>query len=86
VNGIITVEERVPNFSSPLFPWKAMLRSLVQKSHLDLKGIGAPGFDWGICLFYDSEDSHALFDYKVLQAQVQSFAESGIIWVEREIM
>ena len=25
VNAIITVEERVPNFSSPSFPWKAML-------------------------------------------------------------
>ena len=25
VNAIITVEERVPDFSSPSFPWKAML-------------------------------------------------------------
>ena len=29
VNAIITVEERVPDFSLPLFPWKAMLRALV---------------------------------------------------------
>ncbi|KAL0008549.1 hypothetical protein SO802_010051 [Lithocarpus litseifolius] len=37
VNAIIIVEERVPNFSSSSFPWKAMLRALVQESHLDLK-------------------------------------------------
>ena len=29
VNAIITVEERVPNFSSPSFLWKAILRALV---------------------------------------------------------
>ena len=80
------VEERVPDFSLPSFPWKAMLRALVQESHLDLKGIGTPGFDWGICIFCDSEDSHALFDCKVLRAQVQSLAKHGIIWIEREIM
>ena len=48
VNAIITVEERVLDFSSPSFPWKAMLRALVQESHLDLKGMGTLGFDWGI--------------------------------------
>ncbi|KAK9997875.1 hypothetical protein SO802_017478 [Lithocarpus litseifolius] len=37
VNAIITVEEKVPDFSSSSFPWKAMLRTLVQESHLDLK-------------------------------------------------
>ena len=37
MNAIITMEERVPNFSSPSFLWKAMLRALVQESHLDLK-------------------------------------------------
>ena len=62
VNAIITVEEKVPDFSSSSFPWKAMLRALVQKSHLDLKGIGTLEFDLGICSFCDSEDSHALFD------------------------
>ena len=62
-----------------------MLQTLVQKRHLDLKGMGTLGFDWGICLFYESEDSYALFDCKVLRAQVQSLAERGIIWVESEI-
>ena len=66
VNAIIKVEERVPDFSSTSFPWKAMLRALVQESHHDLKGIGTMGFDWGIYSFCDSEDSHALFDCKVL--------------------
>ena len=47
-----------------------MLQALVQESHLDLKGIGTLGFDWGICSFCDSKDSHALFDCKMLQAQV----------------
>ena len=56
-----------------------MLLAMVQESHLDLKGMGTPGFDWGICLFCDSEDSHALLDYKVVQAQVQSLVECGII-------
>ena len=37
MNAIITVQERVPNFSSLSFPWKAMLRALVQESHLYLK-------------------------------------------------
>ena len=68
VNAIITVEERVSDFSSSSFPWKALLQALVQKSHLDLKGIGTPGFDWGSCSFCDNEDSHTLFDCKVLQA------------------
>ena len=45
VNAIITVEERVPDFSSSSFQWKAMLRAFVQESHLDLKGIGTLGFD-----------------------------------------
>ncbi|KAL0015476.1 hypothetical protein SO802_002545 [Lithocarpus litseifolius] len=79
VNTIITVEERVPDFSSSLFPWKAMLPALVQESHLDLKGIRTPRFDWDNCSFCDSEDSHALFDCKVLRAQVQSLVECGII-------
>ncbi|KAK9997934.1 hypothetical protein SO802_017537 [Lithocarpus litseifolius] len=56
VNAIITVEERVPDFSSSSFPWK------------------------------DIGDRHALFDCKVLQSQVQSLADRGIIWIEREIM
>ena len=47
-----------------------MLQALVQESHLDLKGVGTPRFDWGICSFYDSEDSHVLFDYKMFRAQV----------------
>ena len=85
VNAIITVGERVLDFCSPSFPWKSMLQTLVQKRHLDLKGMGTLGFDWGICLFYKSEDSYALFDCKVLRAQVQSLAERGIIWVESEI-
>ena len=45
-----------------------MLLALVQESHLDLKGMGTLGFDWGIYTFCDSEDSHALFDCKVLRA------------------
>ena len=45
VNAIIIVEERVLDFSSSSFPWKAMLRALVQESHFNLKGIGTPGFD-----------------------------------------
>ena len=68
VNSIITVKERVPDFSSPSFLWKAMLQASVQESHLDLKGMGTLGFDWGICSFYDSENNHALFDCKVLRA------------------
>ena len=67
-------------------PWKAMLRALVQESHLDLQGMGTPRFDWGICSSCDNEDSHALFDCKMLWAQVQSLAECGIIWIKREIV
>ena len=86
VNAITTVEERTPNFSSLSFPWKAILQAFVQESHLDLRGMWTPGFDWVICSFCDSENSHALFDYKVLQKQVQSLAKRGIIWIEKEIM
>ena len=63
-----------------------MLQALVQESHLDLKSMGTPRFDWGIYSFCDSEDSHALFDCNVLRAQMQSLAKRGIIWIEREIM
>ena len=38
-----------------------------------------PRFDWGIYLLCDSEDSHALFNCKVLRAQMQSLAKYGII-------
>ena len=72
MNAIITMEERIPDFSSPSFPWKAMLRALVQESHFDLRGIGTLGFDWGICSFGYNEDNHALFDCKVLRAQIES--------------
>ena len=70
MNVIIRVEEKVLDFSSPSFPWKAMLRALVQESYLDLKGIGTLGFDWEICSFCDSGDRPALFDCKVIRAQV----------------
>ena len=68
VNAISTVEERIPNFSSPSFSWKTVLRALAQKSHIVLENIGAPRFDWEICSFYDSGDRHTLFDCKVLKA------------------
>ena len=70
MKAIIRVEEKVLDFSSPSFPWKAMLRALVQESYLDLKGIGTLGFDWEICSFCDNGDRHVLFDCKVLRAQV----------------
>ena len=68
VNAIIKVEERVLDFSLPLFLWKVMLRALVQESHLNLKGIGTSKFDWGSYSFCDSKDRHALFNCKVLRA------------------
>ena len=86
MNAIIIVEEKVSDFPPLFSPWKAMLRALVQESHLNLKGIGTPRFDWGTYSFCDNEDRHALFDCKVLRAQVQSLVKSSIIWVEREIM
>ena len=39
------VEERIIDFSSPLFPWKAMLQTLAQESHIVLVNIEALGFD-----------------------------------------
>ena len=86
VNTIITVEERVPDFSSPLFPWKPLLQALFQESHLDLEGIGTMRFDWGIYSFCDSGDRYALFNCKLFQAQVQSLADRGIIWIKREVV
>ena len=86
MNAIINVEERVLDFSLPSFSWKAMLCALVQESHLDLKGMETLRFDWGIYSFCDGKDTHALFDCRVLRAQVQSLAERDIIWIEREIV
>ncbi|KAL0008660.1 hypothetical protein SO802_010162 [Lithocarpus litseifolius] len=48
--------------------------------------MGTPGFDWGICSFCDNGDRNALFDCRVLRAQVQSLADPGIIWIGREIV
>ncbi|KAL0010901.1 hypothetical protein SO802_006009 [Lithocarpus litseifolius] len=45
VNAISFVEKRIPDFSSPTFPWKAMLQALAHESHIVLEKIGAPGFD-----------------------------------------
>ena len=80
------LEERVPDFSLPSFPWKTLFQALVQESHLDLEGIGTPEFDWGIYSFCDCRDKHALFDCKVLLAQIQSLADCGIIWLKREVI
>lgn len=41
VNVISIVEEKVLDFSSPSFPWKAMLRALAQESHIALENIRA---------------------------------------------
>ena len=56
-----------------------MLWALAQESHIVLENIGAPGFDWEVCLFCDSRDQYALFDCRVLRAQVQSLVDHGII-------
>ena len=61
-----------------------MLWALALKSHIILENIKAPDFKWEVCSFYHSGDRHALFDYRVLQAQVQSLADCGIIWIERK--
>ena len=45
VNAISILEERIPDFTSPSFPWKAMLWALAQESHVVLENIGALGFD-----------------------------------------
>ena len=63
-----------------------MLQALARESHIVLKNIGAPGFDWEVCSFCDSGDKNTLFDYRVLRAQVQSLADHGIIWIEREVV
>lgn len=86
VNAISIVKEMIPDFSSLLFLWKAMLQALAQESHIVFENIGALGFDWEICSFYDSDDKHTLFNHRVLQAQVQSLANYGIIWIEREVV
>jgi len=49
VNAISTVEEWISDFSSPPFPWKAMLQALAQECHIVLENIGAPSFDWEVC-------------------------------------
>ena len=45
VNVISIVEERIPDFSSISFPWKAMLWALAKESHIVLENIVALGFD-----------------------------------------
>ena len=44
VNAISIMEDRIPDFSSPSFPWKAMLRASAQESHIVSEKIEAPGF------------------------------------------
>ena len=70
VNAICTMEERIPDFTSPSFPWKAMLRALAQESHIILENIGTLGFNSEVCSFYHNRNQHALFDWRVLMAQV----------------
>ena len=79
MNAISTMEERIPDFSSLSLPWKAMLWAIARESHIVLENIGAPKYDWGVCSFCDSKDRHALFDYGVFRAQVQSLANHGFI-------
>ena len=62
-----------------------MLWALAQESHTVLDNIGASGFNWEVCSFSHSRDRHALFNCRVLQAQVQSLADHGIIWIESEV-
>ena len=79
INAISIVEERILDFSSLSFPWKAMLWALAQESHIVLENIRALSFNWGAYSFCDNGDRHALFNCRVLQAQVQSLADRGII-------
>ena len=65
VNAISIMEDRIPDFSSPSFPWKAMLRASAQESHIVLKHIETPSFDWGVFSFCESGDQHALCDCRV---------------------
>ena len=51
MNAISIIEERVPDFSFPSSPWKAMLQALAQESHIVLENIESPGFDWGVRSF-----------------------------------
>ena len=60
MSAISTVEERILDFLSPSFPWKAMLWALAQESHFVLEDKGGVSFDWEVCSFYDSEDKHTL--------------------------
>ena len=62
LNAISIVEERILDFSSLSFPWKAMLWALAQESHIVVKNIRAPSFDWGAYSFCDNRDRYALFD------------------------
>ena len=39
VDTMSKVEERIPNFSFPSFPWRAMLQALAQESHIALENI-----------------------------------------------
>ena len=80
------MEERILDFSSPSFPLKAMLWALARESHIVLDNIRALGFDWEVCSFYHSKDQHALFGCRVLQAEIQSLADYGIIWIEKEVV
>ena len=56
-----------------------MLQALASESHILLENIGALGFDWEICSFYDNGDRPALFDCRMLMAQVRILANHGII-------
>ena len=47
-----------------------MLQALAQESHIVPEKIEASSFDWGVYSFCDSGDQHALFNCRVLQAQV----------------
>ena len=86
MNAISTMEDKILDFSSHPFPWKAMLRALAKERLIALENIGAPGFDWEVCSVCNSGNRHALFDCKMLRAQVQSLADCGIIWIERKVM
>ena len=47
-----------------------MLRALAQESRIILENIGALGFNYKVCSFCDNGDQHALFDCRMLWAQL----------------
>ncbi|KAK9996763.1 hypothetical protein SO802_021449 [Lithocarpus litseifolius] len=83
INVISSMEERIPNFSSPLFPWKAMLWALAQESHIVLENITKQPVDSGAPALKKGQTMLVVKGFAPLVLALPTIAKSSLGFIQK---